>query len=289
MSGEDRAESGRREVDTGARMIELDRQLGGKDRPEVLARTFEDSTISDIVTRGFGGSYAGKTIWITMTATQSRLESVLGATANLAVPGLQTGGAIKGWEDSGFRAEYKDPHPSSNNQLGHFLTAVALGYNPRSVRNGLAQTMRRSSGILGAVGEMMQREPMLRKLNIANLVDPFGRHDSEQVALRLIIGHEKVADPIDDPSVFLQQFAAATDGDVACFRSAEQSLGKSLPLDTARAGAVLHGISVNNRQRGNSYEDLLLSLVGWRFGRDILARRIGDAVAAAGWLRSTLK
>jgi hypothetical protein len=30
----------------------------------------------------------------------------------------------------GFRQAFQDPHPSSRNQVGHFMTAVDMGYRP---------------------------------------------------------------------------------------------------------------------------------------------------------------
>ena len=121
-----------------------------------------------------------------------------------------------------------------------------------------------------------------------DVLDPFSHYSDEEFAIRLMVGHEKSPDPIDDPSVFLQQFAKATNGDVAVFRSAEQNLGASLPLDTKTAQSTLRGIAVDNRQRGNSYEDLLLSLVGWRMGKDITYGVLITGSSVAGWIRSTL-
>ena len=40
--------------------------------------------------------------------------------------------------------------------------------------------------------------------------------------------------------------------------------------------------------RGNSHQDLRLSLVGWRFGQLVQGGRFADRYAAAGWLRANL-
>ena len=45
--------------------------------------------------------------------------------------GLQTGISF---HDTGFAADFKDPWPSSDNQVGHFLTAVGLSFNPAKVK-----------------------------------------------------------------------------------------------------------------------------------------------------------
>ena len=281
-------------MDAASRIGQLDREVTSKggsmgpNRPETLARALEDGQIDDLV-KSSVMDVGTRRIWMTMTAAQSRLESILQATANPAVPGLQTGGAIKGWDDTGFRVEYQDPHPSSNNQVGHFLTAVALGTHPHSVRSSIGASWSKGTGLLRGLGGVLQRDPLLRDLGVRDVVDPFGHYSDEEVAIRLMVGHEKVADPTTDPSVFLRQFAAATTADVAVFRSAERLLGGTLPLNTSAAAQALRGISVNDQQRGNSYQDLLLSLVGWRLGGDIAAQGLKDGAAVAGWLRSTLK
>jgi hypothetical protein len=278
-------------MDAKSRIQQIDGEVrsGGRpNRPEALARSFEDTQITDLISRRAGGTFRGGTVWISLGEAASRLESILMATAKPAVPGLQTGGAIDGWDDAGFRPEFKDPHPSSNNQVGHFLTAVGLGYNPSSVRYSVGVSMSRGSGIVRGIGELLRRSSGLRDLSAKDALDPFGHYSDEEFAIRLMVGHEKYPDPIDDPSTFLQQFAKATSGDVAAFRSAEQNLGNRLPLDLKSALATLRGIAVDNRQRGNSYEDLLLSLAGWRLGRSIQYGTLSTRASVASWSRQTL-
>jgi hypothetical protein len=62
---------------------------------------------------------------------------VLAVTEHLAIPGLQTG---IDFSDTGFAGDrtangsgFRDPHPSSQNQVGHFLTATGLQYSPAVV------------------------------------------------------------------------------------------------------------------------------------------------------------
>ena len=88
------------------RISQLDQEVraaGGTNRPEVLARSFEDTQINDLISLRAGGIIRGGRVWISLSKAASRLESILMATANPAVPGLQTGGAIQGWDDAGFR------------------------------------------------------------------------------------------------------------------------------------------------------------------------------------------
>lgn len=245
---------------------------------EALAQMFESSTVSD------DGTPAG------------RLREVLQATESRIVPGLQTGIAF---HDSGFHREFKDPHPSSDNQVGHFLTAVGLSFNPAKVAQIFAGRPMRDW--LGADSSM----------------------SDEEVAIRLCIGHEKGPDPgagtaaagavvgfiggfaVPAPGSgvggaaagagvavlmgFRAQFAAATDADVQVFRSAEANLGTAQPLNLGAAKSTLRGIIVNATLRGNSYEDLLLTLYGWRLGQSI--RRLGFATKTetATWIRVNIK
>jgi hypothetical protein len=106
----------------------------------------------------------------------SRLQSIMSATEHLVVPGLQTG---VDFGDTGFAGDqepggkgFRDPHPSSRNQVGHFLTAVGLQFSPEVVSKKIP--------LFGTVRQMVQA--------------PAGMSDQD-VALRLTIGHEKAPDP----------------------------------------------------------------------------------------------
>jgi hypothetical protein len=243
-----------------------------KNDAEALAQIFEVTTISD------DGTVAG------------RLRSILQATDHLAVPGLQTG--IK-FEDKGFRLEFQDIWKSSNNQVGHFLTAVGLSFNPMKVEQPFAG--RRLRDWLGAPDAM----------------------SAEDVALRLTIGHEKEADPGTGTKVvggllglgtgtglvgaaagaalavllaFRDQFHACTDADIQAFKSAERALGTSATLDMRSSTALLEGgIHVVPTQTGNSYQDLRLSLYGWRLGQDVKAGRFRAGAEVGTWVRANIK
>lgn len=252
---------------------------------EALARIFESPSIPDDRT------------------PEGRLRVILVATEHLLVPGLQTGIAF---HDRGFRADFRDPWPSSDNQVGHFLTAVGLSFNPAKVEQSF----------FGA----RLRDWMMAPLAMS----------AEEVALRLTIGHEKAPDPstgtllegaaqggalvsgtfatlVSNPVgaleiasgvvagairavliAFRTQFAACTAADVHVFRSAERALGSSLPLDMSAAGTLLRSIRVVPTMRGNSYQDLLLSLYGWRLGQDIRGRRFRTGAEIAAWIRGNL-
>ena len=127
------------------------------DDAEALARLFEDRGLRDDGT------------------PSRRLQTILAATERWMIKGLQTGLPFL---DHGFRGDrqrrgsgFRDPWPSSRNQVGHFLTAVGLGFRPALVSEPVAGLPLRF--LLGAEGSL----------------------SDEQVAKRLIVGHELWPDP----------------------------------------------------------------------------------------------
>ena len=196
-------------------------------------------------------------------------------------------------------------HPSSNHQVGHFLTAVRLGYQPKELTRFnpniyVLPIAGCSSNIMitpDACGERPQ--------NYADLLGAPSGMDAEEVAIRSIVGHEKVADYNPEGwykyPVLLQykkaqaaavQFAAATAADVATWRRADAALGAGPVLDLDKALAVLKdpasGITVDETKDGNSYPDLLLSLLGWRLGREVQQGKITDRAQVEQWIKTNI-
>ncbi|MET8846299.1 hypothetical protein [Amycolatopsis sp. NPDC004625] len=264
---------------------------------EALARLFDDDELVDDGT------------------VQSRLTVVLAVTEHLVIPGLQTG---IDFSDTGFAGDrtphgpgFRDPHPSSQNQVGHFLTATGLQYSPAVVS--------REIPYFGTIRRMVAAPAAL---------------SDQDVALRLTIGHEKGPDP-DGIAAFVNivvtgvaerwaagpegeteeqrerritkaiekevnrqvgeiiaafraQFQACTDADVAAWQDALAALGIGATLNMTAAEVPLGRIAVDPAMRGNSRQDLRLSLVGWRFGQLIQGGGLPDRHTAAGWLRANL-
>jgi len=138
---------------------------------EALARLFEDDGILDDGTVG------------------GRVYAILEATGRRSIPGLQT--AVP-FGDVGFAGDrrlggagFRDPWPASRNQPGHFLTAVGLSFAPEIVSRPIP--------LLGSIRAMVGA--------------PDTMSDAE-VALRLSIGHEKVADPPNTAEAALEVVAA---------------------------------------------------------------------------------
>ncbi len=221
---------------------------------EALARLFEDPAIRDDDT------------------VRGRLEALLQATEHrwlpifhtpLDVPGLYE---APGYGDEGFRAELKDPWAASSDQVGHFLTAVALALNPQLV--GATRFGFSSRRWVGAPADMPDAE----------------------VALRLAIGHEKRADPGRfDPLILLKlrrQFASTTDADVVAFHHALGALATA-DLDVAEAVRRLSAIAVGD-EAGNSSADLLLSLLGYRLAQLVREGAFADRSQVATWIRENV-
>jgi hypothetical protein len=194
---------------------------GSPDAVESLALCFTDSKIED------DGTIEG------------RVHAILDATEHGVVPGLQTGVEFG---QKGFKPEFHDPWPSSSNQVGHFLTAVRLAFDPAFLDDVI---------MMALLGSWLDTD----------------------VPLRLIIGHEKVADPEfwEMFSRFREQYEATTDEDIKNFKA-----GK---LDKIKVGTG----------KGNSMADLLLSEKGWILGRSIVEKKFKSKKEVADWIRTTLK
>jgi hypothetical protein len=276
--------------------IEELKKTSGSDL-EALAALFDDDRIVD------DGTVAG------------RLTVILRATEHLVIPGLQTG---IDFGDTGFRGEqtptcsgFRDPHPSSQNQVGHFLTAVGLVFAPEVV----------SRPIPGAG-------------SIRDLIEAPASMTDDEVALRLTIGHEKAPDPLGaggmighqlgvwlgeryltpapegeteeqrDERVsramaeqlgadlrgifaaFRAQFRATTHADIAAWNEALDVLRNTGSTETP--GNPLERISVDPTLKGNSRQDLRLSVVGWQLGRMIRAEEFASRAQVAEWIRQHL-
>ncbi len=178
---------------------------------------------------------------------RGRLFSILAATEHRFVPGLHTGVTIG---LTGFRKEYEDPWKSSSDQVGHFLTAVRLTCDPGFLDNPLFPLL------LGGWGD-------------------------NDMAIRLMIGHEKFPDPRGIDKIGLSTLFAA----LSCFRAQYQSV-TAVDIANFLAGN-LEAIQVGSGI-GNSMADLRLTYKGWQFGHQVEAGEFVDCAAIAGWVRREL-
>lgn len=189
-------------------------------------------------------------------AAPERLRWILRATAS-GLPGMQMG--LFPADDSGFKLELAD---------GRFYDS------PRYWAKLLPPETRQTSQVghfLIAVGLRYNAWP-------------------ESVALRLIVGHEKLGDRLFFG--FVRQYFRGRHADRVLFR---QAVDYDARGDTAARDATLFQIfgepaeAKRDRQRiGNSVPDLRLSVKGWRFGEAVRSGQITTRTAAADWLRQEL-
>ncbi len=270
------------------------RAEAGLDDAEALARLFEDGALRD------DGTLAG------------RLRAILAATERRTIRGLHTGLPFL---DVGFRGDrarggsgFRDPWPSSRNQVGHFLTAVGLAFRPAVVAVPVFGVPLRTW--LGADRSL----------------------PDERVAKRLTVGHELAPDPgvlrgalpvgvaggaiapmlgIRGPSAILgvvagmvvgalvgaaaeqllgfrAQLVRATADDEATFDRALAALGTGPATDLAAAEAELVPLfrKIDVDSRGNSLQDLRLSLLGWSLGVAIREGTMAAGSEVAAWVRA---
>jgi len=273
------------------------RAEAGFDDAEALGRLCEDRGLSD------DGS------------PSRRLRTILAATERWMIRGLQTGVPFL---DFGFRGDrerrgsgFRDPWPPSRNQVGHFLTAVGLGFRPALVSEPVAGFPLRF--LLGAPGSL----------------------SDEQVAKRLIVGHELWPDPgllrgglvgallggtiapltgargqaaalgvavgavvgavagmaMQQVLGFRAQLSRATPDDEATFDRAVAALGAGTTPDLAAAEVELAPLfrKIDVNSRGNSDQDLRLSLLGWSLGVAIREGVMVSGSDVASWIRTNLK
>lgn len=118
--------------------------------------------------------------------------------------------------DDGFREEFRDSflHPSSGNQIGHFLTAASMGH---------------ATGMHDKWGSPGQATSINNSW------------------IRAIVGHELVP---DGSASHLAQAWTTSREQISFFVMSRPDL-----------------IILNTTQKGNSYQDLYLSCVGYRFGK----------------------
>lgn len=216
---------------------------------EYIAQLFEDSSITDTA--------SGNEV-------QRRLGTMLGASANGGGKDsvLHFSGIFYNCSDGGFRPDFRDPWPGfSNNQVGHFMTAVDFGYRPSYV-----------------------------KIIVPNMSLPVSAvvPGDESFCIGLIVGHEQVPD--DANFAFVRQALSASAEDIEKFYHGVLNVPRTtvlVDLNLRRSHANLMGIKIGTG-RGNSIQDLLLSLYGYGFGRIIRNAGITTRNEAARWIRAYL-
>jgi len=238
-------------------------------------------------------------------SAQARLELVLEVTNRRLPFGLDAGihfeidfstcGLQERFNDEWLYRKYWNQNPDdldTANQVGHFLTAVRLGYDPTF----LVPLLALEANLSVSVPQVRPLLPMDESIEVT--------------AKRLIVGHEKKGDPAPtgsqarDALLTLRtiplQYWAAEPEDVDYFDLAvaadrdwrtdlrDYYLGKILGATTTEDLPDLR------ERQGNSMEDLRLSVKGWRLGRAVAGldgnaqpteKQLTTRLEVASWLR----
>ena len=226
-------------------------------------------------------------------------ETIVG----IGVEPLDTPGAGLSWSDSssgiladdvrvgdyGFRDELRDSvhfhealgggavplHPTSSSQIGHFLTAADIGFYVAGTERNYAEQQRE-------VEEFRKNHPLRGLLRDFLMLDE--EHDARMRQdmintqfKRAMVGHELVAD-----------------GGVSGLDMVRGTSTLAAPLAASHEDVnnFLHGrldlIRIDDSKDGNSYQDLLLTWIGYRFGQHMANHRFGPSSEAAWWLEMML-
>jgi RHS repeat-associated protein len=238
-------------------------------------------------------------------SAQARLELVLQVTNKRLPRGIDAGiqfeidfstcGLQERFNDEWLYTKYWDQNPDDPdvaNQVGHFLTAVRLGYDPTFL-----------VPLLALEGNLSVSVPQVRPLLPMD-------ESIEVTAKRLIVGHEKKGDPAPKGSEYAD--AVWTAGNIPLqYRAAELEDVNYFDLAVAAdrdwrtdlrdyyRGKILGAMTTEDladlrKRQGNSMEDLRLSVKGWRLGRAVAGldgnaqppeKQLITRLEVASWLR----
>jgi hypothetical protein len=255
--------------------------------PEALARLIEDPAIDDSGVQNPSGT----------SALARRTDNILAASGDARNDGItHWSGILADWRDSdgfgdtGFRRCFQDHWrwPGSSMQVNHFITAVDMGYRPHKTYLFVQHYVAMMPGdpwekMAQAIAAPDPSQPMA----------PGAWSPDEFECVNLIIGHEKVPDTggYEAQTSFLGKVHAmyATEPqEYDIFRHAFDGLGSGPRHDPTQAQATLASITIGDGP-GNSMQDLLLSLFGFKFGTMIRRAELTSLTAGADWIRTNLK
>ncbi len=198
---------------------------------------------------------------------------ILLKTSDVGGSSLHTGGwtRVGDFADTGFRAELRDPHVASRNQVGHFLTAIHHAM----------------TGVPGFV---------------RMLIDGVLSDSARTFAMKVDIGHELAEDP-ELPCVNAQESLQAIDGwrkqyslcrlgHIFAFESALKNMNDTADgvVDLEKLERDLEPLlgEIVETRLGNSRADMLLTLLGWKFGEMLMEGKLKTRKATAQWIERNL-
>ena len=237
-----------------------------------LVQAFKDSRIS--------GSTVTERFKAIMALTGGASPGPWAHFDSFTIRQIGTESSATGVGDTGFRTEFRDSlvdqgravdnHRESSDQIGHFLTAAHIGFYVADSENYLN---RRAQEIAAFKKEHPIRAFFSVEESVNNDMRAEFNFDSN-LYLSAMIGHEMIADRAFSGWGLTSTIAApfmASSEDYANFEA------KRLDL-----------IKVDDTKKGNSYQDLLLTWVGFRFGQDVANNKFATKEEAARWLNLML-
>jgi hypothetical protein len=280
-----------------AKKIRSANQANGKTNvAEALAQLFEDLTIYDISTS---------------TPLASRLDNILTASADRFNNGMSHfSGIFAGWTDgsgpsrrgdTGFKPCFQDfpLWPGSSMQVSHFMTAVDMGFRPHKLLQfvnfylGLFPDAPDIPGYPAGYPPPPDPDPWPSD-NPSLPLRPSWWSADEEICVKFIIAHERVPDSGEYGqegtlwNKICTFFAEVTQDDEDIFRNAYNGLGAAPFHDTDKAAADLGPLTIGTG-KGNSRQDLLLSLFGFKFGTMIRKGELPQLAEGGLWVRSNLE
>ncbi|HEX7312612.1 MAG TPA: SpvB/TcaC N-terminal domain-containing protein [Pyrinomonadaceae bacterium] len=241
---------------------------------QTLIQAFKDDRISGSTARDRFVSVLG------LTGSKTPGPGAHFAPNTIGAIGTDSGATATG--DSGFRRELRDSiqyqknsqgqdvalHRLSSNQIGHFLTAAHIGYAVQESTNYLAAQQQQKAAY-------RKEHPYLSGIKDLLMGNPTAKLEAQYEFSnfqyqKAMIGHELIADGAYSGNAVVSLIATpfkASGADVSNFLAGRLDL-----------------IKLDDTQSGNSYQDLLLTWVGYKFGQEMSDGKFSSKEEAARWL-----
>ena len=182
--------------------------------------------------------------------------------------------------DTGFRTELRDSlvdrgraianHRESSDQIGHFLTAAHIGFYVTDSENYLNRRAQE-------IARFKTEHPIRALFSVEESVNNEMRFQFQidsNLYLSAMIGHEMIADRTFSGWGLTSTLASP-------FMATSQDY-------TNFANGRLDLLRIDDTQKGNSYQDILLTWIGFRFGQNVANDKFSSKEEASRWLNMML-
>lgn len=177
---------------------------------------------------------------------------------------------------------WHDTDPGPTKQMGHFLTAVSLGFDPETAYDNVSFLFETHKFETSSPSEQLNYSPPV---------------NAEEFALNLIVGHEMLGDQrhiFQAVSIPAQYNITTADARNGFLNAVEYDRQGNTTLRDEQLRAILIATdprfasddAIQGATRvGNSMQDMRNSVKGWRFGQETRNGPIQTRQEAANWLR----